>query len=95
MAVLPAAQGARYHGAVLGNVGPLEIVVVLIIALIVFGPKRLPELGRSLGKGIREFKGSVTGEHDDDERPPPPPEIEAGSKQEPVAHEEPVAHKRP
>jgi sec-independent protein translocase protein TatA len=50
----------------LGNIGPLEIVVVLIIALIVFGPKRLPELGNSLGKGIREFKDSVTGDHDDD-----------------------------
>ena len=79
----------------LGNIGPLEIVVVLIIALVVFGPKRLPELGRSLGKGIREFKGSVTGENDDDdERPSAPPEIEAG-KREPAAHEEPVAHKRP
>jgi sec-independent protein translocase protein TatA len=62
----------------LGNIGPLEIVVVLIIALIVFGPKRLPELGRSLGKGIREFKGSLSGEHDDeDEQPASPPEIEA------------------
>jgi sec-independent protein translocase protein TatA len=61
-----------------GNVGPLEIVVVLVIALIVFGPKRLPELGRSLGKGIREFKGSLGGEHDDeDERPSSPREIEA------------------
>jgi sec-independent protein translocase protein TatA len=55
------------------NIGPLELVVVLIIALIVFGPKRLPELGRSLGKGIREFRGSVSGDkHDDDE----PPELE-------------------
>jgi sec-independent protein translocase protein TatA len=51
----------------LGNIGPLEIIVVLIIALIVFGPKRLPELGNSLGKGIREFKESVTGENRDDE----------------------------
>ena len=51
----------------LGNIGPLEIVVVLIIALIVFGPKRLPELGNSLGKGIREFKESVTGENKDEE----------------------------
>ena len=50
----------------LGNIGPLEIIVVLIIALIVFGPKRLPELGNSLGKGIREFKDSVTGDDDDD-----------------------------
>jgi sec-independent protein translocase protein TatA len=62
----------------LGNIGPLEIVVVLIIALIVFGPKRLPELGASLGKGIREFKGSLSGDRDDeDEQPASPREIEA------------------
>jgi sec-independent protein translocase protein TatA len=79
----------------LGNIGPLEIIVVLIIALVVFGPKRLPELGRSLGKGIREFRGSVSGEdQDEDERPSPPPGIEA-SRSETVAPEEPVAHKRP
>ena len=42
------------------NVGPLELIVVLIIALVIFGPKRLPELGRSMGKGIREFKKSIT-----------------------------------
>lgn len=45
----------------------MELLVVLIIALIVFGPKRLPELGRSLGKGIREFKGSVSGDNDDED----------------------------
>ena len=49
------------------NIGPLEIIVILIIALVVFGPKRLPELGRSLGKGIREFRGSITGKDDDDD----------------------------
>lgn len=47
------------------NVGPLEIILVLIVALVVFGPKKLPDLGHSLGKGIREFKGSVTGESDE------------------------------
>jgi sec-independent protein translocase protein TatA len=52
---------------VLPNVGPLEIAVVLIIALIVFGPKRLPELGRSAGKGMREFKNSIAGDNDDDD----------------------------
>lgn len=79
----------------LGNIGPLEIIVVLIIALVVFGPKRLPELGRSLGRGIREFRGSVTGEHDDeDERPSSPAGIEAGGSKA-AAPEEPVAHKRP
>jgi sec-independent protein translocase protein TatA len=58
------------------NVGPLELVVILAIALIVLGPKKLPEVGRSLGKGMREFKDSLTGESeprdhrdDDDERP--------------------------
>jgi sec-independent protein translocase protein TatA len=49
------------------NIGPMEILVVLIIALVVFGPKRLPELGQSVGKGIREFRGSLSGEHSDDE----------------------------
>jgi sec-independent protein translocase protein TatA len=44
------------------GIGPLEIVIVLIIVLIVFGPKRLPDLGRSLGRGLREFKESVSGE---------------------------------
>ena len=41
--------------------GPLEVLVVLLIALIVFGPRRLPELGQSLGRGIREFKNSLSG----------------------------------
>jgi sec-independent protein translocase protein TatA len=45
---------------VIPNVGPLEIAVVLVIVLVVFGPKRLPELGKSMGKGIREFKGSLS-----------------------------------
>jgi sec-independent protein translocase protein TatA len=49
------------------NIGPMEIIIVLIIALVVFGPKRLPELGRSMGKGIREFKNSVTSDRDDDD----------------------------
>jgi sec-independent protein translocase protein TatA len=48
--------------------GPLEIIVILVIVLIVFGPKRLPDLGKSLGRGMREFKDSVTGK-DKDELP--------------------------
>ncbi len=50
-----------------GQVGTLEIVVVLVIALIVLGPSRLPEAGRSLGKGIREFKDSISGGDKDDD----------------------------
>src|SRR3954451_22261933 len=50
------------------NVGPLEIGLVLLVVLVIFGPKRLPDLGRSLGRGMREFKDSVTGK-DKDELP--------------------------
>ena len=54
------------------NIGPMELVVILAIALIVLGPKKLPEVGRSVGNGLREFKESISGERrrdDDDERP--------------------------
>jgi sec-independent protein translocase protein TatA len=44
----------------IGSIGPLEIGIVLVVALLVFGPKRLPELGGSVGRGIREFKETVT-----------------------------------
>jgi sec-independent protein translocase protein TatA len=52
------------------TVGPMELIVILAIALIVLGPKKLPEVGRSIGKGMREFKDSLSGDdRDDDERP--------------------------
>ena len=50
----------------MANIGPLEIAVVLVIVLVVFGPGRLPELGKSMGKGIREFKGSLSTEDKDE-----------------------------
>jgi sec-independent protein translocase protein TatA len=43
------------------QIGPMEIILVLVIALLVLGPKRLPEAGRSIGKGMREFKDSIAG----------------------------------
>jgi sec-independent protein translocase protein TatA len=49
-----------------GNIGLPEIAIVLIIALLVFGPKRLPEMGRSMGKGLREFKDSISGDDRDE-----------------------------
>ena len=49
------------------NVGPLELVIILGIALIVLGPRKLPEVGRSLGRGLREFKASLAGESRRDE----------------------------
>jgi sec-independent protein translocase protein TatA len=64
----------------LPEIGITGLIVILIVALLVFGPKRLPEIGRSLGKGMREFKDSITGNSDDkaelpsrssDESPPP------------------------
>jgi sec-independent protein translocase protein TatA len=82
------------------NIGPLELAIVLIIALVVFGPKRLPELGRSLGKGIREFRGSVSGEDHDEHEPreaiappqppvvPPQPPAEKGAEGETIAHDQ-------
>jgi sec-independent protein translocase protein TatA len=48
-----------------GNIGWQGLVLILLVLLVVFGPKRLPELGRSLGRGMREFKDSVSGDHND------------------------------
>jgi sec-independent protein translocase protein TatA len=54
------------------NIGPMELIVVLIIALVVLGPKKLPDVGKSLGKGMREFKDSISGmAGGDDERDEP------------------------
>jgi sec-independent protein translocase protein TatA len=49
------------------NIGVTEIILVLLAALLIFGPKRLPELGRSLGRGMREFKEGVSGKGNDDD----------------------------
>jgi sec-independent protein translocase protein TatA len=62
-------------------IGFPELLLLLLVVLLVFGPKRLPEMGRSLGKGMREFKDSITGKDDnepDAALPPaaPPPEHE-------------------
>lgn len=51
------------------GIGPMELVIVLVIALIVLGPKRLPDAGRSLGRGMREFKTSLTGGGDEERAP--------------------------
>ena len=64
----------------MSNIGLPEIAIVLLIVLVIFGPKRLPQLGRSLGSGMREFKDAVTGKskHDDEDDMPgltsPPPD---------------------
>jgi sec-independent protein translocase protein TatA len=73
------------------NVGPLEIVGLLLLALLLFGAKRLPEIGRSLGRGMREFKDSISGK-DEDERPEltqssPSPETAAPPPPQPREHD--------
>ena len=67
-----------------GNIGPGELIIVLVIALIILGPKRLPEVGRSVGKGMREFKDSLSGislddDDDEDERERKPVREHAGT----------------
>jgi sec-independent protein translocase protein TatA len=80
------------------NIGPTELIIVLVIVLVIFGPKRLPGLGRQLGSGLRDFKEAVSSKHggDDDEDgsvaglpAPPPTEV----VDEPVVR--PVAAERP
>jgi sec-independent protein translocase protein TatA len=56
------------------NIGPMELIIVLVIVLLIFGPKRLPGLGKQLGTGMREFKDSISGkggkdDDEDEERP--------------------------
>jgi sec-independent protein translocase protein TatA len=54
------------------EIGISGLILILIVALLVFGPKRLPEMGRSLGKGMREFKDSISGKDEHTELPAPP-----------------------
>ncbi|HEU4976463.1 MAG TPA: twin-arginine translocase TatA/TatE family subunit [Baekduia sp.] len=63
----------------MAGIGPLELIVVLVIALIVLGPKRLPDAGRSLGRGIREFKSSIGGDDSAPAAVPPAERDERGS----------------
>lgn len=62
------------------NIGPLELAIILLIVLLIFGPKRLPGLGKQLGTGMREFKDSITGK--DKER-----DIEESADDKADAHE--------
>ena len=72
--------------------GPLEIIIILVIVLLIFGPKRLPDLGRSLGRGMREFKDSVTGkDSDDDDEPRRLAQTEPAPQAEPAPAAEPTA----
>jgi len=74
-----------------GNIGWTGALVIVLVLLLVFGPKRLPEMGRSLGRGLREFKDSVSGNDHDDEpekaqlTPPAPPPAATPTAAQPTA----------
>jgi sec-independent protein translocase protein TatA len=82
----------------MSSIGLPEIAIVLLIVLVIFGPKRLPQLGRSLGSGMREFKDAVTGHHkDDDDMPgltsPPPDPAERVTATAAAADETPAGNR--
>jgi sec-independent protein translocase protein TatA len=76
--------------SIVGPIGPLELGIILLVVLLIFGPKRLPDLGRSLGRGMKEFKDSVTGEEDDKAIEPGESTVTQAS-----ADEEPAATAKP
>jgi sec-independent protein translocase protein TatA len=67
-----------------------DLIVVAVVALLIFGPKRLPMLGRALGQGLREFKEGITGEHKDEERPALTPTTAAESAPDAVSSTAPA-----
>jgi sec-independent protein translocase protein TatA len=82
------AAGEGYPEAMFnGGVGPLELLLVLGIVLLIFGPKRLPGLGRQLGRGMREFKDSITGDDKGGDDAPPTPVVTRAASEVPAAAE--------
>ena len=63
------------------DLSPIQLIIVLVIAVLVLGPSRLPQFSRAVGKGLRDFKGALGGEHFDDD---PPPAEKAGAAQPPA-----------
>jgi sec-independent protein translocase protein TatA len=74
------------------NIGPWEIVLLLLLALLLFGAKRLPEIGRSVGSSMREFKDAVTHGSKDDERPASAPVELPPAQPDPTAAPAPREH---
>jgi sec-independent protein translocase protein TatA len=74
------------------NIGPMELAIVVIVALIVFGPKKLPELGSSLGRGMREFKSSISGDDGPERTDKSPLQVDSTTdeREAPGAHAEPT-----
>ena len=66
------------------DLSPIQIIIVLVIAVLVLGPTKLPEFSRAVGKGIRDFKGAMSGEDHDDPAPAPAPQPTAAAQAAPV-----------
>jgi len=83
---------------VFSQIGPLEIVIVVVVLLVIFGPKRLPSLGKSLGTGMREFKDSITGDDKrraQDDAPAQPALTQAQADAAPAAQPTPAPESAP
>ena len=85
------------RGFAVPNIGPTELVIILVIVLLLFGPKRLPGLGRQLGTGMREFKDSISGKGDDadDDRDDDEPARERDRRETEAALGRPEGEKAP
>lgn len=64
------AHGARASLSRVFDLSPIQLIIVLVIAVLVLGPSRLPQFSRAVGKGLRDFKGALAGEHFDDDPTP-------------------------
>lgn len=78
-------SGLRGYDVGMPSIGPLELGIVLVIILLIFGPKRLPGLGKQLGSGMREFKESITGKGGKDEKEQPKVDAAQAAEAEPAA----------
>ncbi len=67
------------------DLSPIQLIIVLVIAVLVLGPSRLPQFSRAVGKGLRDFKGALSGDHFDDDPPPVAAEQQAANTEPPAA----------
>ena len=67
------------------DLSPIQLIIVLVIAVLVLGPSRLPQFSRAVGKGLRDFKGALSGDHFDDDPPPVAAEQQAATTAQPAA----------
>ncbi len=67
------------------DLSPIQLIIVLVIAVLVLGPSRLPQFSRAVGKGLRDFKGALSGDHFDDDPPPVAAQQQAATTAQPAA----------